>query len=177
VFILSLSLLLQVGAAAYLEPSGDLPAILHSPLFAVHTLSAVVGYAAFSVSAIYGGLYLALHRALKRSSFGLVFDRLPPLEVLVRMSAGAAKVGVAFLSITIIGGSAQALAKVPGFFRDPKFLMTVAVWVVYLATLLLRRRLRWSDRRTIGALLVAFVLLVVASLVSTVILPSFHVFG
>lgn len=175
-FILSLALLVQLGASAFLEPAGTLPEILRSPLFALHTMSAMVGYAAFGVSAIYGVLYLRLHHALKRARFGLVFERLPPLEVLVRMSAGAAKVGVAMLTLTILCGSLQALAKVPGFIRDPKFLLTVAVWALYLAALVLRRRLAWRDRRTIVVLLVAFVLLLAAALTSTLLVPSFHVF-
>ena len=176
VFILSLALCVQIGASAFLEPTGTLPELLRSPLFAVHTVSAVVGYAAFGVSASYGVLYLLLHRALKRARFGLVFERLPPLEVLVRMSAGAAKVGVAMLTLTIVCGSVQALAKVPGFVRDPKFLLTIVVWALYLGTLVLRRRLGWRDRRTVAVLLVAFALLLAAALTSTLVVPSFHVF-
>jgi ABC-type uncharacterized transport system permease subunit len=177
VFMLVLPFALQLLSSAFLDIGSALPPVLESPLFAVHTMAAVVGYAAFGMSATYSGLYLLLHRVLKTARFGLVFDRLPPLPTLARLSLRAAEAGVAALTLTIAFGTIWAINEVPGFARDPKFLLTVAVWVAYLGALLLHHRLQWSDRRTIRGCLVGFVLLVVAALANRLLLDTFHVFA
>ncbi|MFB3853871.1 MAG: inner membrane protein YpjD [Vicinamibacterales bacterium] len=176
-FLTLLPLTLQIVSSSFLEFQTVFPAILESPLFVLHTIAAVVGYAGFCVSAVYSGLYLVLHRSLKHGRFGLVFDRLPPLEVLARMSVGAARAGVSSLMVTIVVGSAWAFSAAPGFVRDPKFLLTVAVWGGYLIAIMLHRRSWWSDRRTVAGFLVGFVLLVGAALASRLIFDSFHTFA
>ena len=151
--------------------------MLKSPLFAFHTLAAVVGYTAFALSAVYGVLYLVLHHELKRSRFGLVYDRLPPLEVLARMSLRSVIVGLFALTVTIVCGSLWASSEFPGFTRDPKFLLTLSVWAVYGVALGLHWGRGWSGRRTITMSLVAFGLLLFSMLASRLLFASFHAFA
>jgi HemX protein len=175
-FVVSLPLVLQTLSSAFLDSSRSFPEVLKSPLFVAHTISAVVGYAAFAVSAVYGVLFFLLYHELKATRFGLIYQRLPPLETLTRMSVRAVAVGVLFLALTIVNGSIWAQAEFPRFRSDPKFLLTIAVFVAYAAVLLLHRGLRFSPRRTIGASLAAFVLLVVSAVVTRLWPDSFHVF-
>jgi HemX protein len=177
VFVVSFALVAQTLSSAFLERDVRFPAVLRSPLFAVHTLAAVVGYAAFALSAVYGVLYLVLHHDLKRSRFGLVYDRLPPLEVLARMSLRSVVVGLGALTVTIACGSLWASSEFPGFTRDPKFLLTVAVWAVYGVALGLHWGRGWSGRRTITMSLVAFTLLVFSMIASRLFFASFHAFA
>jgi ABC-type uncharacterized transport system permease subunit len=177
VFVVSIALAAQTLSSAFLEPAVRFPAVLRSPLFAFHTLAAVVGYAALTLSAVYGVLYLLLHHELKRSRFGLVYDRLPPLEVLARMSLGSVVVGLLALTATIACGSLWAASEFPGFTRDPKFLLTLSVWAVYGAALGLHWGRGWSGRRTIAMSLVAFTLLLVSMLASRLLFASFHAFA
>jgi HemX protein len=176
-FVVALSLVSQIVSTSFLELRTPFPAILESPLFAVHTVAGVIGYAAFGVSAIYSALYLLLHRVLKRARFGLLFDRLPPLDVLARMSVRAAKVGVASLTVTIAVGTAWAVRTVPSVIGDPKFLLTVLVWAGYLTAVLLHGRAGWSDRRTLGGFLVGFALLVAAAVATRLLFDTFHAFA
>jgi ABC-type uncharacterized transport system permease subunit len=176
-FVVFFSLLAQTPSSAFLEPDVAFPAILRSPLFAFHTVAAVVGYAAFAVSAVYGVLYLLLHHDLKRSRFGLVYDRLPPLDVLANMSLRSVVVGLLALTVTIACGSLWASSEFPGFTRDPKFLLTLAVWAAYGATLALHWGRGWSGRRTITLSLVAFGLLLFSMVAGRVIFSSFHAFA
>jgi HemX protein len=177
-FVVSFSLVAQTLSSAFLETGHvSFPPILKSPLFAIHTVAAVIGYAAFALSAVYGVLYLLLHHELKRSRFGLVYRRLPPLEVLARMSLGAVLVGVAALTVTIVCGSLWASSEFPGFTHDPKFLMTLGVWLVYGLAIALHWGRGWSGRRTITMSLVAFGLLVFSMVAAKVLFESFHVFA
>lgn len=176
-FVVGAALVLQTVSSAFVEPVTRFPDVLRSPLFAVHAGSAVAGYAAFGLSAVYGVLSLLLHRALKRRTFGIVFDRLPSLDVLTRMSLSAAAVGALFLGAAIALGMVWASWEFPGFLTDPKVVMTVIVWLAYVAVLFAHYRLHWSRRRSIGLSLVAFVLLIASALATVFGLPSFHTFA
>src|SRR5437867_8923017 len=81
-FLLSFSFVFQTISSAFISNTGDFPDILRSPLFGIHTGAAVLGYTAFAVSAIYGVLFLLLYHDLKASRFGLIYQRLPSLEIL-----------------------------------------------------------------------------------------------
>ncbi len=174
-FMVLIPLVLQTASSAFITDHYAFPAVLRSPLFAVHTLAAVIGYVALGVSAVYGVLFLMLHHELKSDRFGVFFDRLPPLETMARMNRRAAGIGVTFLAITIACGALWASREFPGFFRDPKFLITVVVWIVFLAAPVLQYARRWSSRRTVGISLVGFVLLLL-SLLITQLIPTFHAF-
>ncbi len=176
-FVVGFVLLAQTVSSALVEPVTTFPDVLRSPLFAVHAGSAVLGYAAFGLSAVYGVLSLVLHRALKRRRFGIIFDRLPSLDALTRMSLIAATAGAGFLGLAITLGLVWARIEFPGFAGDPKVIMTVTVWLIYVGILLGHRVLRWSRRRAIGLSLVAFVLLMAAALATVLGLPSFHSFA
>lgn len=176
-FVVGFVLVAQTLSSALVEPVADFPPVLRSPLFAVHAGSAVLGYTAFGLSAVYGVLSLLLHRALKRRRFGVIFDRLPSLDVLTRMSLIAATVGVGFLGAAITLGVVWARLEFPGFVSDPKVVMTVAVWLTYGLILLAHRYLKWSRRRVIELSLVAFVLLIASVLATVLGLPSFHSFA
>ncbi len=175
-FLISFSFVFQTVSSAFIS-NRSFPGVLRSPLFALHTVTAVLGYTAFAASAVYGLLFLLLYHELKKSRFGLVYERLPPLEVLARMSLGAVAFGLAFLTVTVLCGALWAASAFPGFARDPKFLLTVAVWTVYLAALLLHHGLHWTGRRTIAVSLVGFALLVFSFLAARLWLSSFHVFA
>ena len=91
-FLISFSFVFQTVSSAFIS-NRSFPGVLRSPLFALHTVTAVLGYTAFAASAVYGLLFLLLYHELKKSRFGLVYERLPPLEVLARMSLGAVAFG------------------------------------------------------------------------------------
>lgn len=176
-FLLSFSLVCQTASSAFIEHSIEFPKILRSPLFALHTGSVVLGYAAFGVSAIYGVLYLLLYRALKATRFGVLYERLPPLEELARMSLRAATLGFCFLTVTIALGMLWASREFPGFYTDPFFLMSATVWFVYAAGLALHHILGWGGRRTIYFSLAGFTLIVLTIVIARVWLKTFHGFA
>lgn len=176
-FVVGVVVVAQTLSTSLIEPVREFPEVLRSPLFAIHAGSAVLGYAAFGLSAVYGTLSLVLHRALKRRRFGLIFDRLPSLDVLTRMSLIAATVGAGFLGVAIALGLTWARIEFPGFVSDPKVVMTVGTWAAYVLILLAHKYLHWSRRRAIGFSLAAFALLVASVLATVLGLPSFHSFA
>jgi ABC-type uncharacterized transport system permease subunit len=175
-FFVTFSLVLQTLSSAFIPFGADFPAVLRSPLFGIHTGSAVLGYAAFAVSAIYGVLYLALYHDLKASRFGVIYRRLPSLETLVRMSVGAAALGLGCLAFTIVFGVLWAVREFPEFHRDPKFVLSVLVWSVYAIAVARHGASGARARRTIYLFLFGFTCMIASAAAAAFWLHSFHGF-
>ncbi|HEY7412294.1 MAG TPA: cytochrome c biogenesis protein CcsA [Vicinamibacteria bacterium] len=176
-FIVAFCFTFQAVSSAFLTNPLRFPEVLRSPLFGLHTMAAVLGDTAFAVSAVYGVLFLLLHHELKASRFGIVYQRLPPLDVLARLSLRAAVLGLAFLTLTIAIGAVWAAQQFPGFHGDPKFLLILLVWLVYGAALGLNYRWGWNGRRAIYVSLLGFALMLAQAAIARLWLRSFHGFA
>ena len=108
VFLLVPVLFFQVLSSAFVTHTREVDEILRSPLFAVHVTSALLGYVALSVAAVYGTMYVLLYRELKKHRVGLIFRRLPNLETLSRLNLGAVLFGWVALTLAILLGSIWA---------------------------------------------------------------------
>lgn len=163
--------------AAVIPPRGGVPSpLLKTAWFGFHTTLALLGYAAFAVSAVYAFMYLLLHHALKRRSFGLIFDRLPSLDVLARMNVGAAIIGFGALTLAMTIGIVWGAHEVPGFWRDPKLHLTLLVWALYGSGLILRFRFRRPSRQVALVFLTSFVVAIVSVWMLQTVLHTFHAF-
>jgi ABC-type uncharacterized transport system permease subunit len=74
-----------------------------------------------------------LFRLMKRRSFGAVFEHLPDLDLLARMTRGAALVG--FLCLTIgmnLGIWLAHREQRPGFnYRETEVVLSIATWLYF----------------------------------------------
>ncbi|MEO1481300.1 MAG: cytochrome c biogenesis protein CcsA [Myxococcota bacterium] len=176
VFVLTVATVLQLIASSLLYSLGDTPSELaQNPIYGLHAIAAVLCYAAFAVGAVYGVMYLLLYRALKRKNFGLVFERLPPLDVLASMGIGATFIGWALLTATILLGFAMG-----GLWRsidDPTTLIVLAVWVVYTFAIGAYFALGWRGARTVYLSLFGFACALMAMVGSAYVWPSYHTFS
>ncbi len=183
VFLLTLVLFFQLLSSAFVTHTREVDEILRSPLFAVHVTFALLGYVALSVAAVYGTMYALLYRELKKHRVGLIFRRLPSLETLSRLNMGAVLVGWAALTIAIVLGSLWAEGLTSSgwlegtYYTDPKFLLSVVLWVLYGLTLGGRYLFRWPGRQLAYLSVAAFVLMLSSSLAVNLFLPSFHQFS
>jgi ABC-type transport system involved in cytochrome c biogenesis permease subunit len=182
-FLLTPALVFQILSSAFVTHTREVEEILRSSWFGVHVTSALMGFAALAIAAVYGGLYVLLYRSLKGSKVGLVFRRLPSLDVLGRLNWHAMVVGWAALTLAIVVGivwvtGLQARGEITGnFLADPKFVSTVAIWGLYGLCLAGRLIFRWPSRRLATVSLVSFVLMLCSTMMITVFLESFHRFG
>jgi ABC-type uncharacterized transport system permease subunit len=176
IFVLPLVFLAELFSSAFIHRSGPTPEILRSALFGVHAGAAILGYCGFAVAAIYGILFLALYHELKARRFSIVYDRLPPLEVLAQMNIRALTIGFAFLSLSILLGGVW-LARIHGASAgDPKVLFTVVAWALFGLSLFAHFVLRWGGPRVVYMSVAGFVLLVTSSVAVNLVGGSFHVF-
>ncbi|PYQ63411.1 MAG: hypothetical protein DMF53_10220 [Acidobacteria bacterium] len=152
-------------------------AIFHDPFFSLHVSLALLGYAAFVVSAAYAFLFLQLYRDLKAGRFSTFYGKLPPLEVLEKMMIGAIWVGFVTLTGAVATGAfwAERLPNTPSL-HDPKILFTLAIWALYGAALLMRKLRRWQGRQTALASLTGFGVILFSLMAVNLFLTGFHGF-
>jgi ABC-type uncharacterized transport system permease subunit len=97
----------------------------------IHVATSVLATSALILSGIHGVLYLLLFREMRERRFGALFDHLPSLDLLARMTRGGALAGFVCLTIGLNVGIWMAhREKIPGFaYRDPEVALTIALWI------------------------------------------------
>ncbi|MDQ2871245.1 MAG: cytochrome c biogenesis protein [Acidobacteriota bacterium] len=125
-------LLLPMRAAA---PDSE----MRGSLFAMHVTLGILGYAAFTFSFVLSVLYLVQNRQIRRGRTGILFARLPPLEVIGKMNRTSVSIGIAVLAASVLFGLLWA-NRVWATMGDPKI-----EWAI--ATLALYGFLLWMERR------------------------------
>jgi ABC-type uncharacterized transport system permease subunit len=111
----------------------------HGSVFALHVTLAILAYAAFTFSFVLSILYLIQDRQIRRRRTGLLFSRLPALEVIGRMNRTSVTVGLASLVVSLGLGAFWAEV-VWTSLADPKVEWAAITLVVY-------GFLLWMDRR------------------------------
>lgn len=111
----------------------------HGSVFALHVTLAILAYAAFTFSFVLSVLYLIQNRQIRRRRTGLLFSRLPALEVIGRMNRTSVSIGLVVLSIALVLGAVWAEV-VWTSLADPK-----VEWAA--VTILIYGFLLWMDRR------------------------------
>ncbi len=176
-FILLLALAFQTASSLFVKDSPQIPAYLHSYVLGFHVSAALLGYTAISLSAVYGLLYLLLYREMKSTRFGVIYARLPNLEMLETMSDNAVVFGFIALTVAIVIG----ILWLPRVFQeysywDPKLIGTIVIWLLYAAGLAAKKILGWQGRKTMIIALVAFGFVFLSMTVINLYLSSFHRF-
>jgi ABC-type uncharacterized transport system permease subunit len=129
----------------------------YSNLFlAVHVGLVSVGFAGLTVAAALAGLYLWQERRLKRHQAGILRVPLPALVTLDELTARTIAVSLPALTLGIAVGLVR-LAREGGQL-DALMAVTLAVWGLYGAFLVLRWGLGWRGRRVAYVAIAGFVL-------------------
>jgi HemX protein len=176
VFVLPFIFLIQIVSSAYGSLAAPEPVPLKPIWFELHTLTAVLGYSAFAVSAIYGILFLLLYRDIKANRFSFFFRRMPPLEALAQMNIRAAEGGLVLLTLAIALGVGWVQRSGTGSLTDPKVWLTLLVWSIFAFSVLAYHRFGWRGPRAIYMSLVGFTTLLLSRVAVDLFFHSFHSF-
>lgn len=176
-FILFIPFIFQVVSSIFIKDLIEVKEILRSPYLGIHVFTALTGYAGITFSAIYGVLYLTLYNQLKRQKYGLIFNRLPNLEILEYLSQVSALVGFIMLSIAIFIGIIwlpQAFTE-PSYF-DPKLIATIIVWLFYAFGIFGKWFFRWSGRKIVYLSITGFIISLFSMSILNLVFTGFHKF-
>lgn len=176
-FILLLAFLFQTFSSLFVKDVTVIPLYFHSMVLGFHVSAALLGYTAISLSATYGFLYLMLYHEIKSTRFGLIYNRLPNLEMLETMSNKAEVFGFLMLSVAILVGVFWLPRVFDRFsYWDPKLIGTMVIWFIYALSLAAKKRLGWQGRKMMLLSLVAFGFVFLSMTVINLWLSGFHNF-
>jgi ABC-type uncharacterized transport system permease subunit len=134
--------------------------LLHTGWLFLHVALLLAAYAALLISLIASVLYLIQERRLKQKRTTQARSWLPPLETTDQIALKSLLFGLPCMTAGLLIGSVVALETIgPAFFADPKVLLSLAMWVVYVAMIFIRRHSGLRGRRAIY--LSGFVFLIV----------------
>jgi ABC-type transport system involved in cytochrome c biogenesis permease subunit len=117
-------------------------------LFAFHVTLNTWAYAAFALSFVLSLIYLAQNWVLRARKPTAPFWRFPALDVLDRMARGSVSIGL----VTLVCGVIMGLVwrhRLSGTYSwdDPKVIVTLAIFALYIAYLGLARSASWRGAR------------------------------
>lgn len=164
-FVAPLILAAQVVSAVFMPTEKPLPPVLQSPWFSVHVTASFLGYAAFFFSFITGLLYVLQIYYINSRRVGVVFARLPSLEMLDEMNLKATSIGWIFLSVGIGTGvlwAEQVWQSVLPWVVDPKVFCVILTWAIYATQLGARFSIGWQGKRAAYLSIIGFASVLVA---------------
>jgi ABC-type uncharacterized transport system permease subunit len=158
-FVFPLVFLLTFASAMGQAPPKSGSPLLHSGWIFVHISLILTGYAALVLSFAASVLYLVQARSLKGKKGGkhpgVISSRLPSLETIDEIGYKSLLLGFPFMTFGLVAGVAIAQARYgPVYFHDPKVVLSLLMWVVYVILLYTRWNNGWRGRR--AAYLAAF---------------------
>ncbi|MBI9072025.1 MAG: cytochrome c biogenesis protein CcsA [Melioribacteraceae bacterium] len=177
-FILPFALVFQAISSLYITESYVVKDVLRNNLLGLHVMSALLGYAGFTISAVHGVLFLMLYKKLKGSNFGLIFKKMPSLETLEKLSFSSVVIGFTLLTIAILIGGFWLPSAFPNFkYSDPKLISSALIWTIYAIGILIKYLGGWYGRKVINTTLLGFALTLLSLLLINVLGSSFHTFS
>jgi ABC-type uncharacterized transport system permease subunit len=156
ILIFPVVFLLTFGAAIGKQPPHFASPLLRNGWIFVHIALIFTGYAALLFSFAASLLYLLQERGIKSKQVGLL-TKLPALEVIDDIGYKSLLLGFPFMTFGLLAGAFIAASTFgPTFFRDPKVLLSTAMWAVYMVLLWTRWNAGWRGRRAAFLNMVVF---------------------
>ena len=168
-------IILTTGVGLVLPESRSAPAEgTQGALFAFHVTLAILAYAAFTFSFVLSLLTLIQDRQLRRRQTGILFARLPALEVLGRMNRTSVSIGLVTLAASLAIGLVRAEALWSSL-ADPKVAWALVTVVIYGFLLWMERR-GWEGPRAAILSIVGFGIMMFSYTVVNVYFSQAHRF-
>ena len=143
----------------------------------LHVATMFIGMAIFALAFCAGIMYLLQERQIKSKSFGLLYRRLPSLEVLDSLNYVCLTFGFPLISIGLISGFVYAGAVWQSYWHwDPKEILSVVTWLIYAVLLHERLAVGWRGRRAAIMAIVGFSVILVTFVGTSMILEVHHSF-
>ncbi len=163
IFVFPLVFLMTFAAALGPQPQEFTSPIMRSGWLFVHIAMIFTGYAALFLSFAASLLYLAQEKTLKSKQPSSLMGRLPSLQVIDDIGYKSLMLGFPFMTLGLIAGSVVAHAKFgPTWFVDPKVILSLLMWGVYMVLLYTRWNSGWRGRRAAYLATVAFIVAISA---------------
>jgi ABC-type uncharacterized transport system permease subunit len=147
-FVVPVVFLLSLSAALAQRPAHFTSPWARNGWIVAHIALIFIGYSALFLSFVSSLLYLVQERSLKSKRMLTALNRLPSLQTIDEMGYRTLLIGFPFITIGLIMGSVLAQATFgPGWFLDPKILISLVMWFLYMGLLYTRWSSGWRGRK------------------------------
>jgi ABC-type uncharacterized transport system permease subunit len=137
--------------------------VQHKGWLVAHIILIFTGYAALMLSFGASILYLLQERRLKAKKPSSLISFLPALEVIDQIGYRSLLLGFPFMTLGLLTGSVVAMSAYGRIdFSDPKILLSILMWAVYMIMVFTRWNSGWRGRRAAVLATFAFVAAIVA---------------
>jgi ABC-type uncharacterized transport system permease subunit len=162
-FIFPLIFLLTFASAISQHSVGISSSPIYGGWIVFHVCTLIFGYAMLFLSFVSSLLYLVLSRQLKRKQTSSWAARMPALQEIDELGYRALLIGFPFMTIGLMAGSVVAEERFgAAFVGDPKVLLSLLMWGIYLVLLYTRWSAGWRGRKAAYLASFAFVVSVCA---------------
>ncbi len=176
-FILSLAFFFELISSLNPDWNVETNELLKSPAFALHASLAITGYTALSLSAVYAFMYLLQNRNIKEHRLGNLYEQLPPLTYLEKMSIHSVIIGIILLGAGVLLGHFQAKKLMGEFWpNDPKVILTDVIWVFYIFLYFTAKKFHWNGKKMAWLSVSGFLILIISGGLVIYLSDSFHRF-
>jgi HemX protein len=176
-FAVILSFIIQTISSLFYSWSILPHPLLQNPLYIVHVFMTIMGYSAISISALYALLYILLNHHIKYHRLGVIYEKLPPLRNLEKLSIRSVQIGVITLGIGILIGHFQAKDALGTYWpMDPKVIYNNIIWFCYFLGLIIAQMYKWRGRWMAYLAIVGFGILIFTNIMIIFIDQTFHQF-
>jgi ABC-type uncharacterized transport system permease subunit len=150
IFLLPLIFLLLLLPAAGPDRSPLAVPWIRSGWIFVHIALLLAAYTALILSLLSGLLYLIQERRLKTKRVHGLFRHLPPLETIDQIATRALVIGFPCMTLGLLAGALIAQESVgASYFLDPKVLLSIVMWALYVWMLAVRRHSGLRGKRAV----------------------------
>ena len=144
------------------------------PLFAFHVTLNILAYSAFTISCVLSIIFLVQNWRLRNRKLGIVGWRFPALEVLEQMTRSSVLIGCAALAAGMTAGLITASRLSETYWKDPKVVITVLIFLIYVGYTYLSRTAAWRGARASALCIFNFLFVIFSYSVVNNSLSHFH---
>ena len=139
---------------ALIEPRSELQVWL-----TLHRSLSIVGYAAFTMAFVAGVMYLIQENQLKTKKLGMMYFRMPPLEMLDNLNFKVITIGFPLFTLGFMTGSLSNLEPVQSLLQWDilKTWPLVLSWIIYGSIFFGRMLVGWQGKRAAMGSILGFV--------------------
>lgn len=157
-FVFPMVFVLALTAALGQDPPQFSSPLLRSGWIVLHVALVFAGYGALFFSFAASVIYILQERSLKSKRPLGILERLPSLDTMDKLGYRSLVLGFPFMTLGLIAGAVIAQVRFgPTYFQDPKIVLSVLMWVVYIVLLYSRWQAGWRGRRAAYLVSVIFV--------------------
>ena len=147
-FLFPLVFLLTFMAAVGPQSAEFSSPLLRRGWIFLHVALVLLGYAALALSGVASVLYLFQEQSLKSKRPGALAGRMPALEIIDEIGYRSLLFGFPFMTLGLIAGLAVAQSHFgASSFLDPKVLLSLLAWAVYMVLVYTRSTAGWRGRK------------------------------